>query len=204
MIVLNQDYDAAVPVSTLLLHPENPREGDVGAISGSIETLGFFGATICQTSTRYILAGKHRYLAALQNGAEEIPVLWLDVPDDVARRVMLADNRMSDLASYNEPMLAEILQAVAAASGTLDGTGYTEEDLNELLQQANYNGEPPASRGDQAQPPAEAPPSQREPGQQQSSSQDPQYAVVVICGSQVEQEALCSRLMAEGFNCRIA
>jgi hypothetical protein len=133
MELLNQAYDPAVPVETLNLHPENPREGNVGLIVQSIESLGFYGALVCQKSTRYILAGNHRYRSALENEATTLPVIWLDISDDAAIRILLADNKTSDEASNNEAALGELLQAIMADTGTLEGTGYSGDDLDQLI-----------------------------------------------------------------------
>jgi len=120
-------------------HPRNPREGDVGAIHQSIENNGFYGAIIAQKSTGHILAGNHRWQAAMQQGAEQIPVTWLDVDDDHALRILLADNRTNDVANYNEDELANILQELAHNTGTLAGTGYDGDDLDDLIQEPNFD-----------------------------------------------------------------
>lgn len=114
-------------------HPANPREGDIGAVFQSIKSNGFYGACIVQRSTGFILAGNHRYKAAVEAGATTIPVLYIDVDDDRARRILLVDNRSNDLATYNEQSLADELTALFEATGTLDGTGYDGDDLDQIL-----------------------------------------------------------------------
>jgi hypothetical protein len=42
MKLLNQKYEEAVLISTLIPHPQNPNKGDVSAISESIEANGFY------------------------------------------------------------------------------------------------------------------------------------------------------------------
>jgi DNA modification methylase len=133
MELLNKNYDPAVSVGTLNLHPENPREGDQGLITQSIETLGFYGALIVQVSTRFILAGNHRYRSAIENGAASLPVIWVDVNDEVALRILLADNKASDSASNNEAALSELLKGLMLETGTLEGTCFSPEDLDQLL-----------------------------------------------------------------------
>lgn len=127
-----QEYAPKVKIADLRPHPRNPREGDVGAIYQSIEANGFYGAVIAQKGSGYILAGNHRYKAAIESGATTLPVIWLDVDDEAALRVLLADNRTNDLANYNNAALAEILAELAQGPG-LNGTGYDGDDLDELL-----------------------------------------------------------------------
>lgn len=133
MRVINQEHVTA-PIDAIRPHPRNPRQGDVGAIHESIENNGFYGSVIAQKSTGYILAGNHRWQAARQAGATEIPVTWVDVDDDHALRILLADNRTNDLANYDNEALAEILKDLHAETGTLIGTGYDGDDLDELLE----------------------------------------------------------------------
>jgi DNA modification methylase len=121
------------PIDAIKPHPQNPRQGDLGAIHQSIETNGFYGTVIVQRSTGHILAGNHRWQAAQQAKAKTIPVTWIDVDDDHALRILLADNRTNDLATYNDNALADLLKELQDATGTLDGTGYDGDDLDQLL-----------------------------------------------------------------------
>ena len=114
-------------------HPRNPRQGDVGAIHQSIEANGFYGHIVAQRSSGHILAGSHRWIAAKQAGAKRIPVTWVDVDDDHALRILLADNRTNDLASYDDTSLAQLLVEIQEAVGDLAGTGYDADDLDDLL-----------------------------------------------------------------------
>jgi hypothetical protein len=130
--VLNDGQVELVPLRKLSLHPRNPRQGDVGAIHQSIEEHGFYGALVVQRSTGYVLAGNHRLQAAQHHGAKKVPVIWVDVSDEQALRILLADNRATDLAHYDSPGLAELLQELAEGPG-LEGTLYSGDDLDELL-----------------------------------------------------------------------
>jgi len=123
---------ATVPIDDLIRHPDNPRQGDVGAISASIEVNGWYGTVVAQSSTGRVLAGNHRIEAARHLGMTEVPVYWVDVDDATARRIMLADNRTNDLATYDDAVLAELLTAVAEDDDLL-GSGYDGDDLDDLL-----------------------------------------------------------------------
>src|SRR6185312_6845095 len=103
--VLNREYDPECPVDSLSLFDGNPRQGDIGALHESIEHNGFYGALIAQKSTGKILAGNHRYQAAVQRGATTLPVIWVDVDSDQARRIVIADNRLNDRADWDRNAL---------------------------------------------------------------------------------------------------
>lgn len=121
------------PIDAVRPHPRNPREGDVGAIHESIEANGFYGSILAQKSTGHILAGNHRHQAAMQQGATHIPVTWVDVDDDHALRILLADNRTNDRATYDKNELETILKELADNTGTLAGTAYDGDDLDDIV-----------------------------------------------------------------------
>lgn len=131
-IVNTDDTVQMVPVTKVTPHPRNPRDGNVDIIVDSIEANGFYGALVVQKSTGHVLAGNHRLQAAHKLGMDEVPVIYVDVDDSVATRILLADNRTSDVADYHMENLAELLSELRD-EGNLGGTGYDTDDLNTLL-----------------------------------------------------------------------
>jgi hypothetical protein len=120
-------------ITELSLHPDNPRQGDIGAIIQSIEANGWVGSIVAQTSTGHVLAGNHRLQAAAHVGMKKVPVHWIDVDDDTARRILIADNRTSDLATYDDAYLADLVSSIATSEKGLLGTGWDGDDLDDLL-----------------------------------------------------------------------
>ncbi|QXJ19624.1 ParB N-terminal domain-containing protein [Actinomadura graeca] len=127
----DQRYEV-VPMDRLTPHPDNPRQGDTEAIGESVETNGWYGAVIAQRSTGHILVGNHRWLTLQAKQASEVPVIWLDVDDDRARRILLADNRTGDRASYDQAGLLALLEGLATSADALAGTGYGMDELEDL------------------------------------------------------------------------
>ena len=117
-----------VPVDELVLYPGNPRRGDLDAIAESMATNAQYEPLVVQASTRRVLAGNHRLLAAQSLGWETIDVVVVDVDDDHARRIMLSSNRTSELGSFDEELLVTQLGALRE----LAGTGFGANDLVEL------------------------------------------------------------------------
>lgn len=117
------DIDAVKP------YRKNPRVGDVDAIRESIRETGFFAPIIVQKSTGEILAGNHRWRAAKEEGLKTIPCVYVDVDDTAAKKIVLADNRTNDLATYNTDILADILSGLP----TPVGTGYDDQTVRTLL-----------------------------------------------------------------------
>ncbi len=123
-----------VAVGSLRLSGQNPRRGDVAAIKQSLEANKQYQPIIARRSTGEVLVGNHRLLAARELGWREIAVCFIDVDDDQARRILLADNRTSDLAGYDSQALIDLLEEL---DGGFVGTGYVQADLDALLDEAS-------------------------------------------------------------------
>ena len=126
------------PITDLHAYEKNPRRGDIAGIAESLETNGQFRPIIVRKETKEILAGNHTWFAAQKLGWETISVTFLEgLTDAEALRIVLADNRYSDRSTYDDEMLAELLGTIE-----LPGTGYTPEDISDLLDQITPD-EPP-------------------------------------------------------------
>ena len=136
---LRQEFDPAIDIGKLSEHPENPRLGDDDVVRESIDELGFFGAVLVQKSTGYVLAGNTRLRVERDKGSVIIPGFWLDVDDETAKRIMLIDNRASDMAFYDDDKLRGVLTSMIESSRGLAGTGYDDSAYELLLSQGSGN-----------------------------------------------------------------
>lgn len=123
-----------VPLKDLAALTGNPRRGDVAAVSASIQANGIYQPIIVNAGTHTgrpmeVIAGNHRAEAARALGLDTIPAVVLDVTEEQATRIALADNRTSDLADYDNDALVLMLQSL----DDLTGTGYDDIDLQDLL-----------------------------------------------------------------------
>ncbi|WP_432008854.1 ParB/RepB/Spo0J family partition protein [Streptomyces bacillaris] len=124
----------AVPVADLAPYHRNPRTGDLDAIAESLSTHGQYRAIVVNRGSltgrpNEVLAGNHTLEAARKLGWDKIAVTWLDVDDEAAAKIVVVDNRTSDLAGYDTALLADILTDLP----DLQGTGYDQEQLDQLL-----------------------------------------------------------------------
>lgn len=124
------DQIETVQVSALKPHPDNPRKGDVKLIGESLTENQQFAPIVVQRSTGYVLSGNHTLAASVQLGWQEIDVVYVDVDDDRALKILLAANRTADVASYDNEALQTLLEML---NGDFAGTGYSEDDLNSLI-----------------------------------------------------------------------
>ena len=122
-----------VKLTDLTPHPRNVRQGDVGAISESLQHHGQYRPIVAQKSTGHILAGNHTYKAAKALKWKTIEVTWVDVDDDQALRILLMDNRANDIATYNDHALTDLLKTLMETETQLAGTGFDPDDLDQLL-----------------------------------------------------------------------
>lgn len=118
-----------VGVLDVSAHPRNPRVGNPTAIAQSLSENDQYKPIVVQKSSGFVLAGNHTLLAARQLGWTHIQAVVLDVDDDRALKILLADNKTSDDSGYDDALLMSILEDIP----DLTGTGYDLADL-ELLQ----------------------------------------------------------------------
>jgi DNA modification methylase len=119
-----------VPIGSVRPYARNPRRGNLDAIRGSLEIHGQYKPIVVNRRTSEVLAGNHTLAAALELGWHEIAVTFVDVDEEQAARIVLVDNRTSDLGSYDEQALVDLL---ASFEDGLEGTGFVPLELNRLL-----------------------------------------------------------------------
>ncbi|MFJ4413012.1 ParB/RepB/Spo0J family partition protein [Streptomyces sp. NPDC088925] len=138
-----------VPLDDLTPYHRNPRTGDLDAITESLATNGQYRAIVANRGTftarpNEILAGNHTWAAARGLGWDRIAVTFVDVDDQAAARIVIVDNRTSDLAGYDTALLAEILEELP----DLDGTGYDQDAVDDLLDGVSIPSVLPAETAD--------------------------------------------------------
>jgi len=114
-------------------HPRNVRQGDVGAISQSLDHHGQYRPIVVHKATGNILAGNHTYHAAAALGWTEIACTFVDCDEEQALRILLTDNRANDLASYDDAALVDLLKELATTPDQLAGTMFEPSDLDDLI-----------------------------------------------------------------------
>jgi hypothetical protein len=97
-----------------------------------------------QRSSGHVLAGNHTLKAAKALGWKEIAATFVDCDDDRALRILLADNRTNDLATYDDNALADLLKELATSDLGFIGSGYDGDDLDRILQDLAHEGIEPS------------------------------------------------------------
>lgn len=131
-----------VPPMGLSTYHRNARRGNIDAIVGSLKANGQYKPIVVNIGTHTgrpneVLAGNHT-LMAFRNLAEmyptderwnEIAVYWVDVDEDRATRIVLADNRTAEDSTYDDVMLYDLIKSLGE---DLDGSGFTDTDVDKL------------------------------------------------------------------------
>lgn len=177
--ILPELQGAAVEIDVPKYHPKNARTHDIPKIQSSLARNGQYKKLTVQKSTGYVLAGNGTLEAARGLGWKRIAVEELDVGDQDAIRIVLADNKTGDGSSYEVDKLVELIKEL---DGDYDGSGYEEDDVAKLL--GEDGGDDPYD-----------------------SEVEEQYAtrweVVVECRDEAQQQQVFERLEEEGLTCRV-
>lgn len=113
----------------LIPYENNPRRNDkaVEVVANSITEFGF-KVPIIVDADMVIICGHTRRLAALMLGLVEVPVIVADdLSDEQIRAYRLADNRVAELAEWDEQILREELAKIKGVD--LSGLGFDREML---------------------------------------------------------------------------
>lgn len=124
-----------VPIGDLTPWDRNPRRNDhaVDEVARSIERFGWGAVIIARKADNVVIAGHTRLKAAQKLGMDKVPVRWLDLDPAEAAALALADNKVGELADWDNDVLSEVLRALESDGADLDGLGFSAEELDALL-----------------------------------------------------------------------
>lgn len=130
-MIAEQLLPLATSIKKLKLMPGNPRKGDVDAVARSYEKFGQRKAIVAKRDGT-VIDGNHQLLAAKKLGWTEIAVVFTDDDDLTAKAYALAANRTSDLGTYDNAVLQNLLVEVSKKAELLLATGFSRDDLADL------------------------------------------------------------------------
>ncbi len=125
-----------VAVSKLVPYVNNARTHNAQQITklrSSLREFGFINPVIIDREYN-VIAGHGRILAAKEEGIEEVPCVFVDYLTPAQKKAyILADNRMSMDAGWDEELLRVEIEALQAESFDVGLTGFDEKDIAELF-----------------------------------------------------------------------
>jgi len=160
----------------------NPRINDIAAakVAESIKRFGF-GSPILARRDGEIIAGHTRLKAAQMLGLDRVPVRYLDLDPADAHLLALADNKLGEVAAWDNAELAAALSSYGLEDAEF--AGWDSAELEKLANEVVDFGPLDAASDD-------------------SPRADAGFAVLIECSDEVEQLAVIERCQAEGWRCR--
>ena len=119
----------------LFPYENNPRLNDyaVKKVLESIKEFGFRNPILVDRDM-VIIAGHTRREASILAGLKEVPyIVATDLTEEQVRAYRIADNKLGELATWDEEMLREELFSLQEADFELEVMGFTEIDLMKLF-----------------------------------------------------------------------
>lgn len=114
---------------------KNPRRNKhaVEKIAASIKRFGFSSPIIVRSQDLRIIAGHTRFMAAQLLEMDFVPCRLIELDEKDADALALADNRLSELATWNDELLSDVLQDLEdALDFDLGELGFTDAELDML------------------------------------------------------------------------
>lgn len=116
---------------------KNPRNNKhaIEKIAASIKRFGFCSPIIARQQDNQIIAGHTRWYAAKSIGLERVPVRFVELTEEQAIALNLADNRLAEIATWNDELLAEILDDLNKnLDMDLESLGFSQSELDMYLE----------------------------------------------------------------------
>ena len=129
MKVVNVRLDEIKP------YENNPRvnEGAVKSLAGIIERLGFRNPALLN-GEKVIIEGHTRYLACKHLGWETMPcIIATDLTPEQEQALRIADNKIAEIAEWDEAKLKVELAALQEAGFDLSLLAFGDDELDDLL-----------------------------------------------------------------------
>ena len=126
-----------LPIDKLSPWDQNPRQNDsaVDEVSASIKRFGFGAPIVARKEDGMVIAGHTRLRAAKRLGLDRVPVRFLDLDPADAKLLAIADNKVGEIAEWDDAKLAEVLSELRddGALDELDGLGMDAAELDTLI-----------------------------------------------------------------------
>ncbi len=120
------------PIDAFGEWPTNPRQGDIGKLTVSLQKYGQTKNAVVQESSRLICAGNHTQRAMRMAGNTLMAFAVMPLSDAEAEAYLLMDNAAADAGHYDDALLAQHLQHTVE-TGMLEFSGYDGDDLDDIL-----------------------------------------------------------------------
>lgn len=125
-----------VDPTTLKPWDRNPKRHSAEAVAktvASIKRFGFGEPLLARRANREVIAGHRRLKAALKMKLDLVPVRFMDLTEDEAHKLAVADNRHAEETKTDRGELASLLGDWKDNGDDLEDLGFDRAELDKLL-----------------------------------------------------------------------
>lgn len=135
---MGESIGTYTPIEDLKEWDNNPRNNDhaVDEVAKSIKRFGFASPIIARKEDNMVIAGHTRLAAARSLGLDTVPVRFVDLDPTEAQLLALADNKIGEIAEWDQDLLSEVLTDLKDED--LSGLGFSDAELEELIEEAQF------------------------------------------------------------------
>ncbi len=130
-------FDELAPIGQLVPNPGNPNTHpprQIELLAAIIKGQGWRKPVTVSKRSGFVTCGHGRLEAAKTMQATVVPVEYQEYATEAEEYAdLMADNRLAELSKMDTSMLADMLQEMDTGEIPLEMSGYTQEDLEELL-----------------------------------------------------------------------
>lgn len=160
---------------TLVEWAKNPRQNQeaILAVAKSIRRFGFGAPIVARAANREIITGHSRFRAAKLLKLDRVPVRFMDISEDDAHKLAIADNKIGEIATWDDDSLEDQMLQMSLEESRL--LGFAAKELAAF------------GAGD-------------EPNHKKKKAIGGlEYKLVVKCADELAQADLMNRLELEGY-----
>lgn len=128
-------HDAILPLDDIISNPKNPNvhpAEQISLLKKIIQKQGWRSPIVISNRSGFVVKGHGRLMAALDGDMGYAPVDYQDYETEAAEyEDLIADNRLAELSSMENELLAEIFEEIGDID--FDMTGYSSQEIDEIL-----------------------------------------------------------------------
>ena len=179
--IINLDINKLIP------YINNPRnnENAIDKVASSIKEFGF-KVPIVIDKNNVVVNGHTRLLASKKLGLKEVPcVVADDLSEAQIKAFRIADNKVSEYASWDEELLKIELEQLEEMNFNLDTVNIDYSDFDLEVDYIEYDFMEIKEKEDL------------------SDKVNSAYEIIIECDNEEEQEEMYNRFIEEGLRCRV-
>ena len=157
-------FDKLMDPKDLVGNPRNPNQhpkDQVALLAHIIQSQGWRAPITVSNQSGYVVRGHGRLAAALLFGAEYVPVDYQNYSNEAEEWAdLIADNRLAELSEIDNTKIADLIADMDTGEVPVILSGYTEDEIENLLAAIAGEGDSEADGIDDETPPPNIPMSQ--------------------------------------------